>query len=208
MLDLWINKNYLKEDKINELKEIFLKAEPFQHLSLNNFLNEEKAEKLLKEIKKEEYYKEENDLYSFKRTIDFRNSKSKLILEFRQFLLSSEARIFFESFLGKDINNKKIDLHSLKLENTDYLLCHDDEVEGRYFAFIFNLSKDFDSVYDGGELELFNEKNMEAKEVVKKINPKFNQFNVFKVSKKSFHQVSEVLSDKERISISGWFYKK
>lgn len=146
-------------------------------------------------------------MYSFSRTFDFKNSKSKLIQEFRVFLLSDETLKFFEKFLGKGIDSKRIDLHSLKLENTDYLLCHDDLVEGRYFAFIFNLSKNI-LENDGGKLELLDEEKGEAKSVVKSISPKFNQFNVFKVSNSSFHQVSEVLVDKERISISGWFYKK
>ena len=34
----------------------------------------------------------------------------------------------------------KIDMHSLKLENTNYLLCHDDRVEMRKLAFVINFS--------------------------------------------------------------------
>lgn len=205
MLNEWINPIYLEENKIKQLKEQFLNGKPFSHLSLPNFLNETKAIELLNSLKKEKYYKEENDLYKFLRTIDFKNTNNKTILEFRNFLLKNETIKFFEKLLNENIQKNKLDLHSLKLKNTNYLLCHDDMVQNRKFAFIFNLSKNW-TKEDGGKLELFSSKNKEPQEIEKSIIPQFNQFNIFKVTPTSFHQIEEVLKEKERISISGWFY--
>ena len=106
-----------------------------------------------------------------------------------------------------NLSRTKYELHSLKLTNTDYLLCHDDKVQGRKIAFIINLSKDW-TEKDGGQLELFNSKNNEPTTVAASITPKFNQFNIFEVTDKSFHQINEIVSNKNRISLAGWFYEK
>ena len=39
----------------------------------------------------------------------------------------------------------------------DYLLCHDDQLEGRRFAYILYLTPDWEES-DGGSLQLFNSK--------------------------------------------------
>jgi len=201
----WINSNIL-ENKENIRKQ-FLEANFFEHISINDFLIKERAEKLFEALKEEKYYKEENDLYNFMRTVDFKNTKNKLIIEFRIFLFSEEFISFIEDITNSNINRKVMDLHSLKLENTNYLLCHDDLVLGRQFAFIFNLSKNWKEE-DGGKLELFESDNKGEVlgKIFKSITPNFNQFNMFKVQKISYHQICEVVSNKERISIGGWYH--
>lgn len=207
-LKLWINPIYLNKTKQNEIREKFQKSKPFPHISLDNFLIEEKANLLLKSLKEEKYYLEENDLYQFLRTKDFKNTKNKIIIEFREFLLQKETIEFFEYLTKSKINKNNIDLHSLKLVNTNYLLCHDDRVLGRQFAFIFNFNKNWNKE-NGGEFEIFNSdsnNNVNA-EIIKSIIPKFNRFNLFKVQENSFHQINEVTTDKERITIGGWYHK-
>ena len=51
--------------------------------------------------------------------------------------------------------NDKLALFYARYDKTDYLLCHDDELEGRRIAFIMYLVPDW-SEEDGGLLELFN----------------------------------------------------
>jgi len=211
-LNDWINPKII-ENKEN-LRNEFLKAQFFKHLSCENFLNEKKAKELFEALKDQNYYLEENDLYKFLRTEDFKilphieNQKNQILTKFRKFLLSEDFIKFLEYLTNSKIKRNIIDLHSLKLLNTHYLLCHDDRVEGRQFAFIFNLSKNW-TEKDGGELELFksNEKKEVLPEIFKSIRPKFNQFNIFKVEKNSYHQINEVLNDKERITIGGWYHE-
>ena len=72
------------------------------------------------------------------------------------------------------LSKDKIDLHSLKLKDTNYLLCHDDDVGDRKIAFIINLSKEWDREM-GGELQLFDSIDGEPKSIAKTITPDFNQ---------------------------------
>ena len=203
----WINPIYLEDKKLEKIKINFYKSQPYNYLSLDNFLLEGRAEILLKTLKDEDYYIEDSDLYQFLRTVDFKDMKHPILREFREFLKSDETIQFFEKMLGSKISKKIVDSHSLKLLNTHYLLCHDDLVLGRQFAFIFNLSKDFNEK-DGGQFEIFdtNKDGSASGKIIKSIIPKFNRFNLFKVSKNSYHQIREVCSDKERISIGGWFH--
>ncbi len=204
MIEEWISPEVLK-NKAKFAKD-FNTNKPFQHISIPNFFTNEKAEDTLLNIRNQEYYKEEHDLYSFMRTIDFRNSNNLFIKKLRATLLSTEFVKLIEEISSVKIKKDVIELHSLKLQNTDYLLCHDDQVEGRKIAFIINLSKGWKKEF-GGSLELYDSANDEATKLSKSIVPAFNQFNMFLVSSKSFHAVHEVMVDKERESISGWFYE-
>ncbi len=205
MTDLWINCAKLNSISSKE----YLTSSPFEHYSLQDGFKNEKLNELVKALQEEEYYIEDHDLYQFKRTHDFKNSTNPIIKEFRDFIFSDSFVSKIEKITGLELIRSRGDLHSLKLEHTHYLLCHDDQVEMRAVAFILNLSKDWREE-DGGCLELFSSDSQGYPEkVVKKIVPNFNQFNLFTVSSKSFHQISEVISeDKSRISISGWYYAK
>jgi Rps23 Pro-64 3,4-dihydroxylase Tpa1-like proline 4-hydroxylase len=59
---------------------------------------------------------------------------------------------------------------------------------------------------DGGALGLFETENNHPTRVVQRYPPQFNSFVLFKVTPQSFHQVQEVLSDKQRCTITGWFH--
>lgn len=90
--------------------------------------------------------------------------------------------------------------------NSDALLCHDDELEGRRIAFIWYLvPKDWDGTKDGGFLQLFScqKDNQEVYrpnphspparldpwKIHASLSPRRNQFAFFEVSAYSFHQV-------------------
>jgi len=59
---------------------------------------------------------------------------------------------------------------------------------------------------DGGALGLYDSQKSVATKIVKRIQPRRNSFVFFIVSKKSFHGVEEVLTDKKRVALSGWLY--
>lgn len=106
---------------------------------------------------------------------------------------------------------KDVAISAAIYESTDRLLCHDDELEGRRIAFILYMVPEDWSAEDGGHLDLFNvdKDTIQPCSVAKSLLPKYNTFNFFEVSVKSYHQVREVLSkDKSRVSISGWFHGK
>ena len=90
-------------------------------------------------------------------------------------------------------------------ESGDFLLCHDDKLEGRKIAYVFYLTENFKEK-DGGSFVLFNSANGKPGEVAQKHLPLFNHLLLFSVSRKSFHEVEENLSDKKRYAIGGWLY--
>ena len=78
----------------------------------------------------------------------------------------------------------------------DYLLCHDDVIENRYFAFCYYLDD-----FAGGELVLY-----EADCVTEhsRIAVKKNRLVIFRVGPDSFHEVAKCPAD-GRMAIIGWF---
>ena len=107
--------------------------------------------------------------------------------------------------------SSNVDMFSARYDYTDYLLCHDDELEGRRIAFIWYLVPQSWSKQDGGALDLFSmdTETGQPTEVSRSLVPSRNSFVFFEVTPKSFHQVAEVLTrDKTRLSIGGWFHGK
>ncbi len=205
MLKKWINDEFLSEGIIKEYYDKYISAKNFEHVFIDGLFRKNKLLLLYDELEKYEYYRESTDLYEFFRTEDFKKTKSNIVKEFRNFLKSQEFTNYISKICGQNIKKDIIDVHSLKLVKTNYLLCHDDRIEDRKIAFILNFS-DFEEK-DGGLLELFNvDLENRPKNVFDKIVPKFNRFIIFKVSEKSFHQISEVKSLKQRITIGGWLY--
>jgi len=201
IINEWINKKYLNLNKLGELKKIFLHSNPFSYLELKNFFNDYKLIKILKALSKEEFHEREADLFKFMQTEDFKLIKNKTLNDFRKFLLSDEF-ISLIKFITEFKLINKIDMSGSLYQNTDYLLCHDDLLEGRKVAYFLYLSSMGDN--EGGNLNLFDSEM----KVNDKITPKFNTFAFFEVSSKSLHELEEVVVDKQRIAISGWFYDK
>jgi len=132
-------------------------------------------------------------------TQDFRTNNDKVIKSFMNLLSSNEFGDFMNSITGLKFSNI-VDLSANMYQNTDFLLCHDDRLEDRKVAFMIYLSSL--TKKDGGALNLFDKEE----NVAKSLRPSFNTFLLFKVSKKSFHVVEEVVNDIQRIALTGWFH--
>ena len=202
MLKNWINKYYL--ENTSKLNKEFNINNPFPHLELKDFFNKTKLKKLLTEIKKLEFKEKNADLFYMLQTNDLSSYNNKIISEFYSFFSSKEFLSLMERITGiKGLNYT--DAASLIFPKTGYLLPHDDRLSTRKVAYIINLSEKF-TEKDGGQLQFFStDANNNPKKVVKSIIPSFNNFIIFKVSAKSFHQVNEVLTNKLRITMGGWF---
>ena len=77
-----------------------------------------------------------------------------------------------------------------------------------YFE-LFSLKQDLDpdlEELDGGSLDLFEGRKDGTSKLVKSIIPKFNSLNMFEVSETSWHQVSEILADIQRLTLTGWYH--
>lgn len=201
MYDL-INSRYLKQ--VNALKQQFIQNKPFPYLILKNFLQLDLASKLTTALIQQEFNDKNSDLFQFKQTNELKHNTNPVMRDFYTFFSSPE----FIDYLA-DISDIKldgtIDMAGFIYQPGDYLLPHDDRLEGRKIAYVLNLSHGF-TAKDGGALELFSTTNHHPTLVTKKIPPTYNTLTIFKVTPTSFHQVHEVLSTKSRLSIGGWFH--
>ncbi|MEK6936574.1 MAG: 2OG-Fe(II) oxygenase family protein [Nanoarchaeota archaeon] len=204
MLNEWISADYLKS--VNELNKKFKNNKPFPHLVLKDFFIEKKIIPVLLALENEIFVSKNTDLFQFQQTEnDIKGSEITVLKEFNDFFNSKEFGEFIFKITGIKISLGKIDMSGFVYSKTDYLLPHDDRLEGRKIAYILNLSEKFKKG-DGGKLQFFDVKNKKPSKIVKSFIPSFNTLALFEVSENSFHQVEEVLVNKERISFAGWFY--
>ena len=199
----WLNHKYLSLRWLEDQKKRYPSITPFSHLELKDFLKKNKAKELLLELSKQKFNELESDLFKFMQSQDFSKLKNKTLQDFRNFLLSEEFRTYL-GHLTKQRLKKSIDCWASLYQNTDYLLPHDDQLKGRKIAYMLYLS-DLE-VKDGGQLILFKTKNKRPIEEVKAILPQFNTFMFFTVTPKTFHEVDEVITNKQRIAVGGWFH--
>ena len=84
---------------------------------------------------------------------------------------------------------KDVAISAAIYESADRLLCHDDELEGRRIAFILYLVAEDWNEEDAGHLDLFNvdPETIQPCSIGKSLLPKWNTFNFFEVSEKSYH---------------------
>jgi len=189
--------------KIENTVEIIKKPFTCGHI-LDLLSNENILEGVKKEIEELEVLQKNNDLYKFKQTTDLKNASTPSLSALRNFLYGP-FRKYLMNITGIELDNT-VDMGSSLYEQTDVLLCHDDELEGRRIAYILYLVPPWDEK-DGGTLDVFHtDKNGQPADIAKSFFPVWNSFAFFEVSPVSFHQVSEVLAKKKRLSINGWYH--
>ncbi|XP_053305285.1 prolyl 3-hydroxylase OGFOD1 [Spea bombifrons] len=185
---------------------VTLDSVPFPHCVIQPFVQ---SSSFLEELKEEllglKFKEKSNDLYKFRQSEDLKKRKEPHIRALRQVLFED-----FREWLSEVTNvklEKTVDMSCARYDYTDTLLCHDDELEGRRFAFILYLVPEWAEA-DGGSLDLYGtDECIQPGPIVKSLIPQWNSLVFFEVSPVSFHQVSEVLCEgKCRLSVSGWFY--
>ncbi len=199
-----INWCLLDEKALKKLNQRFSSAKSFKHVLIKDFLREEKVNSLLRALKTEEFIEKESDLFNFKQTSDLYFSKNEIIKNFHKTICSWSFFHLIEKITGVKLKGI-LDMSGTLYENCSYLLCHDDKLEGRKIAYVFYLSKNF-TKKDGGDFVLFNSINNKPAAIAKKYSPLWNSLLLFEVSGNSFHEVEEILSNKKRYAIGGWFY--
>ncbi|MEK6818670.1 MAG: 2OG-Fe(II) oxygenase family protein, partial [Nanoarchaeota archaeon] len=150
------------------------------------------------------FEEKEADLFHFHQTNDFINLREGKLKDFYEYFKGKEVKKLIEEITGIKLK-AKIDMAGSLYKDTNFLLCHDDELSGRKIAFLIYLPKNFEEK-DGGSFVLFDSKNEKPLNKTIKYLPKWNSFLMFEVSKISFHEVEEVIGKKERYAIGGWFH--
>lgn len=205
----WLAPKYRAPAALAKNAKAYVTAKPFPHIVLPGIFAPTKAAALRAAVlalhKRGGFTHKESDLFSLAQSHDFRNEKSGPIAQLAAFFKSSEWNAYVRALSHVSLSGKELDIGASLYTSTDYLLCHDDQVTGRKIAFIYYLCDDF-AVTDGGALVLLDSKGKQPGKIVKRYAPKFNTLAMFTVSSKSWHAVEEVMSNKKRFSINGWFH--
>lgn len=189
---------------VGEALERYIRAKPFPHVVFDAFLKKEIVAGLLMAFEKETFEQKHADLFQFSQTLDLHGSKQKALKQFVTFLDSNEFADYLIRVTGVKVRAGASDVFGSRYTSTDYLLCHDDQLEGRKLAFIFYLSTLRER--QGGALALRADIQGVPGKIVTRIHPKAGRLVVFEVSRKSWHEVEEVLSNVTRYAIGGWLH--
>src|SRR3990167_8253966 len=130
---LQLNSDYHDEGRQSELRDRFSQAKPFEHIFLENLVQDEEA---LGEVKcqllDEQYFAKDNDLYRFIQTDDLRLTKAESLVRLREFIYSEAVVKLVESVSGcAPLSKTNVDLTGAIYRRGDTLLCHDDQLQGR-----------------------------------------------------------------------------
>ena len=186
----------------NTIKSI--DASPFPHVVVENFLDSDTLDLVVDALAGLEYSFSESDLFSYWASVKLTDIDHPALNILREDLGDKSwrdevAKAFQVSKLSK------IDMAAYVYGLGDFLLPHDDQVENRIIAYSLHLTPDLEE-NDGGSLDLFKANNEGKSQLVKSIIPKFNSLNLFEVSATSWHQVSEILTDIQRLTLTGWYH--
>lgn len=199
-----INKNI-------DFSEIFTKAKPFNHIVIDDFLQEDKAESLLKEIDENIIWDVRNDTGTqvkwrsdWKEDLDVPPETLSIIQYFNSgdFLrwLSKTTKIeglIPDPYLtGGGFN--KINRGGTLAVHADGN-WHDLMKVHRRLNLIIYLNKNWNSNW-GGNLELWSNKNTKPYKCEKVIEPHFNRAVIFKTDDYSFHGHPQLISCPDTIS--------
>ena len=173
----WDSSNDAFESSNSDITVI---KEPFTCCALKNVLHpNESIQELIQELKDVTFHEKNNDLYKFKQSGDLKSVDSPNVVAFRTFL-STTMKPWLQETTGFQLNDE-IDAFCARYDYTDYLLCHDDQLEGRKIAYIFYLVPPTWKERDGGHLQLFSTNDRgEPDSVLKSCVALTKQFCIFR----------------------------
>ncbi|MDC0243293.1 2OG-Fe(II) oxygenase [Marine Group III euryarchaeote] len=181
-----------------------IEVSPFPHVVVENFLDEDTLDLVIDALAGLEYSFSESDLFSYWASVKLTDIDHPALNILREDLGDKKWRdIVAKAFQVSNLS--KIDMAAYVYGLGDFLLPHDDQVENRIIAYSLHLTPDLEE-NDGGSLDLFEANEQGKSRLVKSIIPKFNSLNMFEVSATSWHQVSEVLTDIQRLTLTGWYH--
>lgn len=201
------------------LRKTFAESKPYLHCKIDKLINNDLLERVRKEIFDNLHFTvKETDIYKVHQTGDLANldglpqdelKRLSSLFELRNALYSQEFRDFIAAVTDSGpLSGTKTDMSINSYYQGCHLLNHDDVIGTRRVSYILYLVDPWEPK-DGGALELYPvvEKGIPANEPTVIIPPQWNQFVMFTVQPgHSFHSVEEVVANKARLSISGWFH--
>ena len=181
-----------------------IKSRPFKHVVVKNFLDSPTLDLVIDALAGLEYDFKESDLFSYWASIDLTDINHPAINILRDDLGGEIWRKkVAESFKAKKLSS--IDMAAYVYGLGDFLLPHDDQVEGRIIAYSLHLTPEITEKM-GGALNIFKANDAGKSKLVDSIIPEYNSLIMFEVSDSSWHQVSEIMLDIQRLTVTGWYH--
>ncbi|KAG4305042.1 hypothetical protein PORY_001717 [Pneumocystis oryctolagi] len=208
---------------LKDISDAYHSSFPYKHCVLEGWI----CDNVLRDVRQEilenlVFFEKETDIYKVFQTGDLANlsglekdERKRLfsLLCLRDALYSDAFRKFLSDVTGCGcLSGSMIDMSVNIYSQGGHLLGHDDVIGTRSVSFILYLV-DPDQPWlpsDGGALRLYPtlHPSFPSSQHEKAILPAWNQLCFFEVQPGfSFHDVEEVYSEKQRLSISGWFHK-
>lgn len=225
--------NILTEEREKSLQEQYWNATPYRHARIENVFQPDFLSECKEQIKNNSKVNfKETDLFRVYQSIDLANlepnsdlaQKMPAVMQLRQVLYSQEWRSFVERVakLEPGTLNNQVDCACNCHAPGCHLLCHDDVIGTRKVSYIIYLTEPDWKPEEGGALELYDSyvsgKNGNDEESTaarrepetcpsKTVLPTFNSMAFFVVEPGvSFHAVQEVLGERPRLSVQGWYH--
>ncbi|KAI5189760.1 prolyl 3-hydroxylase /prolyl 3,4-dihydroxylase [Nematocida sp. AWRm77] len=171
---------------------------PFYHRVVDNFLPKDLFDTVVKTYKETPFFRKTSDLFDF-----YQSNELKDVEEHGEFLKAVRREMGTDlGILGKETKNEQMDLFASCYFPKNYLLPHDDCLDGRVLAFSFYLNGEEGGEGEetkGGRLILYAEDGVTP---CKKIAPIPNRLVIFEVSSVSYHEVEECFFTRE--ALTGW----
>lgn len=170
-------------------------SEPYEHYVVDSFLDDVSFKKITQLYSSLQFKELKTDLFNFlqsneiKDDVKFFTDKLCKVLE--------ENKIFEDKKI--DINESNFTMFASYYRKNDFLLCHDDCVDNREYAFTYYLED-----VDGGDLVIY-EKDCITEN--KRVQVKTNRLAFFRVSSDSWHEVAKATNE-GRKAITGWLVSK
>ena len=181
-----------------------IKSRPFSHVVVKNFLDPPTLDLVIDALAGLEYDFKESDLFSYWASVELTDINHPAINILRDDLGGEIWRKkVAESFKVKQLSS--IDMAAYVYGLGDFLLPHDDQVEGRIIAYSLYLTPEITEKM-GGALNIFKANDAGESKLVDSIIPEYNSLIMFEVSDSSWHQVSEVMQDIQRLTVTGWYH--
>ena len=181
-----------------------IKSRPFPHVVVKNFLDPSTLDLVIDALAGLEYDFKESDLFSYWASIELTDINHPAINILRDDLGGEIWRKkVAESFKVKKLSS--IDMAAYVYGLGDFLLPHDDQVEGRIIAYSLHLTSEITEEM-GGALNIFKANDVGKSKLVDSIIPEYNSLIMFEVSDSSWHQVSEIMLDIQRLTVTGWYH--
>ena len=211
-----ISKKMINSLKFNELSKIYAKNNPYPHIVIDNFLNEESANKILENFEDvskwtncslvnnfQKYQLNEKNLMNTTSLGLFEELGSKEFLKIVS-NITGIKNIFLDMELDGGGLHQIFDKGSLNI-HTDYNSHIKNKSWKRVLNILIYLNKNWKEEYKG-DLELWDS---QVKNKIKTIQPLFNRCVIFRTDRKSYHGHPEKLNLPDgfsRKSIAAYYF--